>query len=155
MMWCRFFSGGNVIRYSSTKTVTYIPAEGVDMHKDANPRVLKSSNGNPVAIITRYVVSSFKPTLPLLKYSTAKRLVSRDFCKRGQQVTKPCKLQLLLQNTNNWAEKLLRFFLCVWRHSGTLSPAFSRNKTACSSQQLALRASVNSIRFMQSFRSRQ
>lgn len=35
-------------------------------------------------------------------------------------------------------------FITVWRHSGTLGPAFSRNRTASSFQQLAMSTSVSS-----------
>lgn len=45
------------MRYNSAKNMTYIPNEGVDMHRDADPGASKSSNSNNMDIVIKILSS--------------------------------------------------------------------------------------------------
>lgn len=95
-------------------------------------------------------------------HSTAKKLLGKYFSwafRHVKEVDVKLKSQSLAHFSSFFQTKLtglkksLSFlaFITVWRRSGILSPAFSRNKTAYSFQQLATNTSVNSIWYMRSF----
>lgn len=145
------------MRYKSAKNMTYIPNEGVDMHGDADPGAFNRSHCNTMDIIITWRLL-FRGSDPDYHHSRLYRQKT-DRLNMFPSVFQACKggqteIQKTLVPSSRQREKVSLFLSLHYRlatHTGTLSPAFSRNKTAFSFQQLAPSTSVNSIYRMQRF----